>query len=121
LRKGIEALRPIERNDAVAVLLLHQYGALIHARPRSVSHAPLRRGACAMPTDTPTIMASVREERTMTNRIDRRQFIAGATATRAWLAAPPLVRAQPQGLKIAVLLPRSGYLAQAGQSCHRGA
>jgi branched-chain amino acid transport system substrate-binding protein len=31
------------------------------------------------------------------------------------------VRAQPQALKIAVLLPRSGYVAQAGQSCHRGA
>src|SRR5436309_12367178 len=66
-------------------------------------------------------MASVREARTMTHRIDRRRLIAGATATTALLAAPPLVRAQPQALKIAVLLPRSGYLAQAGQSCHRGA
>src|SRR5262245_64413756 len=55
----------------------------------------------------------------MVPAINRRRLIAGATAT--LLAAPPLVRAQPQALKIAVLLPRSGYLAQAGQSCHRGA
>ncbi|HWL03929.1 MAG TPA: ABC transporter substrate-binding protein [Xanthobacteraceae bacterium] len=32
-----------------------------------------------------------------------------------------ITRAQAKALKIAVLLPRSGYLAQAGQSCHRGA
>ena len=57
----------------------------------------------------------------MTNRIDRRRLLAGATAATTLLAAPPLVRAQPPALKIAVLLPRSGYLAQAGQSCHRGA
>ena len=61
----------------------------------------------------------------MTHTINRRRLVAGATATTActtaWLAAPALVRAQPQALKIAVLLPRSGYLAQAGQSCHRGA
>src|SRR5215470_8277290 len=78
-------------------------------------------GACAMPVDTPTIIASVRKARTMIERIDRRRLVAGATATTALLAAPSLVRAQPQALKIAVLLPRSGYLAQAGQSCHRGA
>jgi branched-chain amino acid transport system substrate-binding protein len=61
----------------------------------------------------------------MNRPVNRRQLLAGATATTAyataWLAAPALVRAQPQALKIAVLLPRSGYLAQAGQSCHRGA
>src|SRR6267154_2558267 len=57
----------------------------------------------------------------MTKRIDRRRLLAGATAATTLMAAPPLVRAQPQALKIAVLLPRSGYLAQAGQSCHRGA
>ena len=50
--------------------------------------------------------------------IDRRSLIAGAAAT---IAAPAIVRAQAKSLKIAVLLPRSGYLAQAGQSCHRGA
>ena len=61
----------------------------------------------------------------MTHTINRRRLLTGATAatasTTAWLAAPAVVRAQPQALKIAVLLPRSGYLAQAGQSCHRGA
>ena len=53
--------------------------------------------------------------------MNRRRRLAGAAATTAWLATPALVRAQSQALKIAVLLPRSGYLAQAGQSCHRGA
>jgi branched-chain amino acid transport system substrate-binding protein len=51
----------------------------------------------------------------------RRNVLAGAAAGTALLAAPAIVRAQTQVLKIAVLLPRSGYLAQAGQSCHRGA
>ena len=37
------------------------------------------------------------------------------------MAAPSVVRAQAKSLKIAVLLPRSGLYAQAGQSCHRGA
>jgi branched-chain amino acid transport system substrate-binding protein len=55
------------------------------------------------------------------NRPSRRRLIAGAAATAALVAAPPVVRAQARALKIAVLLPRSGYLAQAGQSCHRGA
>ncbi len=50
--------------------------------------------------------------------IDRRSLLAGAAAT---FAAPAMVRAQAKSLKIAVLLPRSGYLASAGQSCHRGA
>jgi len=45
--------------------------------------------------------------------------LAGAAAT--ILAAPAVVRAQAKTLKLAVLLPRSGYLAPAGQSCHRGA
>ncbi len=52
---------------------------------------------------------------------NRRTVISGAEAATALLAAPALVRAQASALKIAVLLPRSGYLAQAGQSCHRGA
>lgn len=51
-------------------------------------------------------------------RIDRRSLMAGAAAT---FAAPALVRAQTKVLKIGVLLPRSGFLAQAGQSCYRGA
>ena len=54
----------------------------------------------------------------MTPRIDRRTFIAAAGAT---LAAPAVVRAQAPALRIGVMLPRSGFFAQAGQSCHRGA
>jgi branched-chain amino acid transport system substrate-binding protein len=54
-------------------------------------------------------------------KISRRRLLAGAAAATTLGAAPPLVRAQAAALKIAVLLPRSGYLAQAGQSCHRGA
>jgi hypothetical protein len=49
---------------------------------------------------------------------DRRSLLGGAASL---LAAPALVRAQAKALKIAVLLPRSGLFAQAGQSCHRGA
>src|SRR5262249_28873422 len=51
----------------------------------------------------------------------RRRVLAGAAATAGVLAAPAIVRAQAKALKIAVFLPRSGYLAPAGQSCHRGA
>ena len=52
---------------------------------------------------------------------NRRHVLAGAAATAATLAAPAIGRAQGAALKIAVVLPRSGYLAPAGQSCHRGA
>jgi branched-chain amino acid transport system substrate-binding protein len=45
----------------------------------------------------------------------------GAAVAGALVMAPAVVRAQAKALKIAVLLPRSGLLAQAGQSCHRGA
>ncbi|WP_215906999.1 ABC transporter substrate-binding protein [Phreatobacter aquaticus] len=48
----------------------------------------------------------------------RRAVIAGAGAV---LAAPAVVKAQAQVLKIANLVPRSGFFAQAGQSMHRGA
>lgn len=51
----------------------------------------------------------------------RRRLLACASAGAAVLSAPALVRAQARALKIAVLLPRSGYLASAGQACHRGA
>ena len=51
----------------------------------------------------------------------RRRLLAGTAAGTAFLAMPSIIRAQTQSLKIAVLLPQSGYLAQAGQSCHRGA
>jgi branched-chain amino acid transport system substrate-binding protein len=49
----------------------------------------------------------------------RRRFLAGAAAGVAGF--PAIVRAQAQSLKIGVLLPRSGFFAQAGQGCHRGA
>ncbi len=52
---------------------------------------------------------------------NRRPVLAGAAAAATCLAAPAVVRAQAKSLKTAVLLPRSGYLAPAGQSCHRGA
>ncbi|MCL4747555.1 MAG: ABC transporter substrate-binding protein [Burkholderiaceae bacterium] len=42
-------------------------------------------------------------------------------ATTSVLAAPALVRAQPKKLKVGVILPKSGVLAQLGQSCQRGA
>jgi branched-chain amino acid transport system substrate-binding protein len=51
----------------------------------------------------------------------RRRLLTGAAAAATAIAAPAIVRAQAKALKIAVLLPRSGYLAPAGQSCHRGA
>src|SRR5262249_17406881 len=51
----------------------------------------------------------------------RRRVLTGAAATSALAFAPAVVRAQTKTPKIAVLLPRSGYLAPAGQSCHRGA
>ena len=52
---------------------------------------------------------------------NRRRLLAGAVASAATLAAPAIGRAQSAALKVAVVLPRSGYLAPAGQSCHRGA
>jgi branched-chain amino acid transport system substrate-binding protein len=52
---------------------------------------------------------------------NRRELVVAAAASATVLAAPAILRAEPQALKIAVLLPLSGYLAQAGQSCHRGA
>jgi branched-chain amino acid transport system substrate-binding protein len=53
--------------------------------------------------------------------LSRRRLLAHAAAAAGIIAAPSVVRAQAQALKIAVLLPRSGYLAPAGQSCYRGA
>ena len=54
-------------------------------------------------------------------KLSRRDVLAGTAAGAAFMAVPSIIRAQTQSLKIAVLLPQSGYLAQAGQSCHRGA
>jgi branched-chain amino acid transport system substrate-binding protein len=55
---------------------------------------------------------------TFDKTFSRRAVIAGVGAV---LAAPAVVRAQAQTLKIGSLLPRSGFFAQAGQSMHRGA
>src|SRR5215470_5532010 len=51
----------------------------------------------------------------------RRRVLTGAAAAGALALAPAVVRAQAKTLKVAVFLPRSGYLAPAGQSCQRGA
>ncbi len=50
----------------------------------------------------------------------RRAFNRLAVAAAGVAAAPAFVRAQPAKLKVGVLLPRSGALAQLGQSCQRG-
>jgi len=56
------------------------------------------------------------------NRIvlNRRRLLAGAAATAASVAAPAIGRAQGSGLKVGVLLPRSGFEAGIGQDCQRG-
>jgi branched-chain amino acid transport system substrate-binding protein len=59
--------------------------------------------------------------RTTKSAPNRRRVLAGAAAAATCLAAPAVVRAQAKSIKLAVFLPRSGYLAPAGQSCHRGA
>lgn len=51
--------------------------------------------------------------------LSRRIVLAGLAATTGIIAAPQIM-AQARGLKIGVLLPRSGLFAQAGQSCQRG-
>ncbi len=59
---------------------------------------------------------------THTSRItlNRRRLLAGAAAVSALIAAPAIVRAQGAALKVAVLLPRSGFEAGIGQDCQRG-
>jgi branched-chain amino acid transport system substrate-binding protein len=52
--------------------------------------------------------------------LHRRRLLAGATALGATIAAPAIVRAQGAGLKVGVLLPRSGAQAGIGQDCFRG-
>src|SRR5258708_24576969 len=55
--------------------------------------------------------------------MQRRAFNKALAATGALAALSPfnLVRAQAQKLKVGVILPRSGYLGQIGQSCQKGA
>ncbi len=54
--------------------------------------------------------------------VTRRTFIAGASAT-ALAGVAPIRRAMAQGaaLKVGVIHPSSGFLAQIGQACNRGA
>jgi branched-chain amino acid transport system substrate-binding protein len=54
------------------------------------------------------------------SRLTRRRLLAGAAATTAVIAAPAIGRAQGAGLKVGVLLPRSGFQAGIGQDCQRG-
>ena len=56
-------------------------------------------------------------------RISRRDFnrLAAGTAGAEALGAPAMVRAQSRKIKVGVILPRSGDLANIGQSCQLGA
>ncbi len=56
-----------------------------------------------------------------TTGLTRRRVLSGAAAAGAMFHAPAAVRAEAKALKIGVFLPRTGYLAPAGQSCYRGA
>jgi branched-chain amino acid transport system substrate-binding protein len=58
-------------------------------------------------------------EQRQNSGLNRRHFVAAAAAST--ICAPAIVRAQASALKVGVMLPRSGFFAQAGQSCHRGA
>jgi len=64
-----------------------------------------------------------RKSQSKTARLTRRTFTIGLGAAGFVAGTAPfnIARAQGAALKIAVVLPRSGYLAPAGQSCHRGA
>jgi branched-chain amino acid transport system substrate-binding protein len=59
----------------------------------------------------------------MAKNMSRRRFGAGVASLGTLAAASPLSRARAQAapLKIGVLLPRSGFLADIGQQCQRGA
>ncbi|MFL5079337.1 MAG: ABC transporter substrate-binding protein, partial [Microvirga sp.] len=52
--------------------------------------------------------------------LNRRRLLAGAAATSSFVAMPSILRAQGAGLKVGVLLPRSGAQAGIGQDCQRG-
>ncbi len=57
----------------------------------------------------------------MSRRAFGRLAAGSAVAGTAASIAPAIVRAQPATLKVGVVLPKSGVLAQLGQSCQRGA
>ena len=52
--------------------------------------------------------------------LNRRRLLRSAAAGAVTLAAPAIVRAESDLLKVGVLLPRSGYEASIGQDCQRG-
>ncbi len=56
----------------------------------------------------------------MTIRPSRRHLLAAGAFAATALATPSIVKAQANALRVGVLLPRSGFFAQAGQSMHRG-
>lgn len=59
--------------------------------------------------------------RLLTKPISRRAFGVGAGATLLTTVTPfNILKAQGKTLKVGVLLPKSGYQAQIGQSCQRG-
>jgi branched-chain amino acid transport system substrate-binding protein len=53
--------------------------------------------------------------------LTRRDFGKGVAAVAAGTLAAPAIAAAEPVLKVGVLLPKTGYLAQAGQACQRGA
>jgi branched-chain amino acid transport system substrate-binding protein len=63
-----------------------------------------------------------KERLTRNTRLTRRTFAAGLAATGIVAGTAPfnVVRAQAAGLKVGVLLPRSGAQAGIGQDCQRG-
>ena len=71
--------------------------------------------------DARTVPSKIASFETGPSRRRFTQVAASSTALAAIGGFPAIVRAQAQKLKIGVLLPKSGVLAQLGQSCQRGA
>lgn len=92
-------------------------------RPASAGRFSAGRNAVQFFRESPHVEAGEKGlmSRTPSAAVTRRRVLVGVTAAVSGLAAPSLLRAHPGALRVAVLLPRSGYLAAAGQSCHRGA
>jgi branched-chain amino acid transport system substrate-binding protein len=51
----------------------------------------------------------------------RRRFLAGAATAAATIGAPAILRAQPRSIKVGVVHPVTGPLAEPGQACRLGA